>query len=263
MQVTEINNEMAELVDFINELANQARIVTLSYFRTGVVGEKKSDDTPVTLADRQTEDVLREMIALRYPLYGIIGEEKGEKTALSEFEWIIDPIDGTKNFLSGYPLFGTLICLLKNKVPILSMIDSPAQDERWLGLAEEGTYYNGELCTTSDKQNLADAILCCTDFSMFNSVEAKLFANLQQQVYLTRFNGDCYLYGMLASGWIDLVVEADLKVYDFLPLVPIIEAAGGVISDWQGKPLTKKSNGQVVAAANTALHQQAIESLRK
>lgn len=252
-----------ELLDFAHELANQARTVTLSYFRTGIGSDRKADNSPVTLADKQTEATLRELIGERYPNHGIIGEEQAEKVTGSELEWVIDPIDGTKNFLSGYPLYGTLICLLKDKSPLMSVIDAPAMDERWLAFADGKSYYNGKACQTSAKQTLAEAILCCTDFSMFNASEAPHFQNLQQHVYQTRFNGDCYLYGMLASGWIDLVVEADLKVYDFLPLVPIISAAGGVISDWQGKSLTKQSSGQVIAAANSALHEQAIEILNK
>lgn len=255
--------EKDELLDFAHELANQARIITLSYFRSGIGSDRKSDNSPVTLADRETEAVLREVIATHFPAHGIIGEEEDAKITHSEFEWVIDPIDGTRNFLSGYPLYGTLICLLKDKSPLLSIIDAPVQDERWSAIVDKDTYYNGEPCQTSTKQTLAEAILCSTDLSMFNEKELVPYTELQRQVYQTRFNGDCYLYGMLASGWIDLVVEADLKVYDFLPLVPIVNAAGGVISDWQGKPLTKESKGQVVAAANSALHQQAIEILSK
>lgn len=257
--------DLADLLAFAHRLADTARTITLNYFRQPIDIVQKFDGSPVTLADRKTEQALREMIENHYPQHGIIGEEQAAKSGNSEFEWIIDPIDGTKNFIAGLPLYGTLICLLKSGQPIVSIIDIPAQDERWSASIQQQTIYqkNQQQDTLNCSSNtaLSQATLCSTDYSMFTAAEHKQATALRQSVAQIRYNGDCYLYAMLASGWIDIVLESDLKIYDFLPLVLIIEQAGGIISDWQGQPLTKASNGQVLASANAALHQAALAQL--
>lgn len=255
----------AELLVFAHQLADTAKSITLTYFRQPLDVHRKGDGSPVTLADQTTEKALRACIEQNYPSHGIIGEEQAAKNTQSEFEWIIDPIDGTKNFIAGLPLYGTLICLLQTGKPILSIIDIPAQNERWAASQETCTVYqkNGQQTNTQSKNNqqLEQAILCSTDYNMFNKAENEQVTPLRQAVAQIRYNGDCYLYAMLASGWIDIVLDSDLKIYDFLPLIPIIEQAGGVITDWQGKPLHKDSTGQVLASANSALHQAALHKL--
>lgn len=251
-----------EFLDFAHVLADAARQVTLSYFRRPLAIENKADSSPVTIADKSTEALLREHINQRYPDHGIIGEEHAEQTGAGIYEWILDPIDGTRSFISGYPLYGTLICLLKDGAPIVSIIDMPAQDERFFATAESQTCYRKgnteQLLHTSHCRHIAEAMLFSTDATMFNAGEDAQIADLRQAVAMVRYNGDCYLYAMLAAGWIDIVLEADLKVYDFLPLMLVVQQAGGVISDWQGEPLTKHSQGQVLATANPTLHQAAL-----
>ncbi len=256
-------SDYSEFLDFAHHLADSAREVTLSYFRRRDLNvEKKADSSPVTIADRQTEVVLREKISATFPDHGIIGEEQSQKRAQSAYEWIIDPIDGTKNFLSGFPLYGTLICLLHNGAPVVSIIDIPAQDERFFATASTPTLYRkGNVDTiihTNENHCLHTSVLYSTDYSMFSPSENDVVQTLRNAVSLVRYNGDCYLYGMLAAGWIDIVLEADLKIYDFLPLVLIVERAGGTMTDWRGVPLNKNSNGQVLACANQTLHQAAL-----
>lgn len=257
----------ADYLTFAHQLADTARTITLSYFRTTLAADCKIDGSPVTVADQQTEQTLREMIAAQYPSHGIIGEEQSAKAAQSEFEWIIDPIDGTKNFVAGLPLFGALICLLENGKPVVSVIDIPAQNERWSASCETETrYHKGDelvVAKTRSTNQLAAAVLCSTDYSMFTAEEHRQVTSLREAVNIIRYNGDCYLYGMLSSGWIDIVLESDLKVYDFLPLVLIVEQAGGFMTDWQGQPLTKQSRGQVIACANRVLHQAALSQLQR
>lgn len=259
-------SEIADFLAFAHELADTARGVTLSYFRHPITIEKKTDNSPVTLADKATEALLREKITQRFPEHGIIGEEESNKVSQSDYEWILDPIDGTKSFISGYPLYGTLICLLKNGRPMVSVIDIPALNERYSATINTPTLCakNTELqqAKTAEKTGLADCLLYSTDYAMFTAEEHRRVAPLRQAVSMVRYNGDCYLYAMLASGWIDVVLEADMKIYDFLPLVLIVEQAGGIITDWQGQPLSKESNGQILACANQTLHQAALSLIQ-
>lgn len=256
-----------ELLTFAHELANIAREITLCYFRQPLAVEGKNDGSPVTLADKKTEATLRERIEQRYPEHGIIGEEQAQKTGNSRYEWILDPIDGTRSFISGYPLYGTLICLLHDGLPMVSLIDMPALDERFYACSNSGTYYRKrqyeQIITAGCADKLTDAMLFSTDYGMFSKAENKQAQPLRRAVSLVRYNGDCYLYAMLAAGWIDIVLEADLKIYDFLPLKLIVEQAGGMITDWQGRPLSKNSNGQILAAGNSKLHEQALSILNQ
>ncbi len=254
-----------EFLAFAHELADLARRITLHYFRHPLGIKHKADNTPVTVADRTTEQLLRDKIDEHYPQHGIIGEEQGSKASQGAYEWIVDPIDGTKNFISGYPLYGTLICLLENGQPIVSLIDIPAQDERFFATVDMPTYYRKgkeeRVVGTAQRYDLSEALLFSTDYTMFQAREHRQVKTLRESVGMVRYNGDCYLYAMLACGWIDLVLEADLKIYDFLPLMLIVTQAGGVISDWQGRPLTKQSSGQVLASANNTLHAAALAKI--
>lgn len=260
-------NDYTTWLNFAHTLADEARLITLNYFRQPLSVDLKSDSSPVTIADKTTEMRLRQLIHQRYPNHGIIGEEHADKASDSEYQWIIDPIDGTKNFISGYPLFGTLICLLKNGEPVVSIIDIPAQDERFFATAETPTYYQKghqsvSVMKTQSQTTLVETTLFSTDYTMFNHTEQQQLQSLRQSVQMVRYNGDCYLYAMLAAGWIGLVVESDLKVYDYLPLILIVEQAGGVISDWQGQRLTVNSCGQVLASANKLLHHAALAAIQ-
>jgi histidinol phosphatase-like enzyme (inositol monophosphatase family) len=253
--------ESSELRAFALTLADAARQHTLRYFRQGMAVEHKPDESPVTIADRETEQQLRTLLANHYPEHGIYGEEFANELSDQRLVWVIDPIDGTKSFISGVPTFGTLIALLEDNRPLLGLIDMPALNERWIGQHGHETLFNGQVCHTRAVQTLAEATLFATAPEMFQGADAGCFDALAKRVRLRRFGGDCYAYGLLAAGFIDLVVEADLKPFDYCALINIIHGAGGIISDWDGKPLGLHSDGRVIAAANAALHQQALKVL--
>jgi histidinol phosphatase-like enzyme (inositol monophosphatase family) len=243
-------------------LVAAARPIARRYFRQRLTVERKADASPVTIADRSIEAELRRILAVRHPDHAIFGEEQGAERLGARFTWVIDPIDGTKSFVTGMPLFGTLIALLEEGRPQLGVIDMPILDELWLGQAGQGTSLNGQPCRSSGCTAPETATLYATSPDMFAGPELAAFERLSGQVGLRRFGGDCYAYGLLAAGHVDLVVEVGLQPYDYLPLVPVIEGAGGVITDWSGQPLGLGSDGRVVVAATPALHRWALETLR-
>lgn len=252
---------LAERVSFANELADVARNTSLRYFRQQLTVEQKTDASPVTIADRETERQLRALIGARFPNHGLYGEEYGQDEGDGHYLWVIDPIDGTKSFISGVPTFGSLVALLEAGKPILGIIEMPALGERWVGIEGQATLFNGAACAASGCRKLSEATLFATSPDMFIGVNKERFDALSQAVQLRRFGGDCYAYGLLAAGFIDLVVEANMEPYDYLALVAVVAGAGGVISDWAGAPLGLASDGSVVAAATAELHQQALEIL--
>ena len=241
-------------IELAEALADAARGIIKGYFRQPIAVDDKSDLTPVTIADREAEAAMRTLIEKRFPGHGIIGEEHGRLRAEAESVWVLDPIDGTKSFISGIPLFGTLIALTRRGRPVLGIIDQPILGERWLGAAGRATTLNGSPVRTRACAALANATLFSTAPElMFGGADAAGFAALRRAVKLTRAGGDCYAYAQLASGFIDLVVEGQLKPYDYCALVPVIEGAGGIITDWQGHALDLASDGRVVAAGEPAL----------
>jgi len=250
-----------DLVAFADHLADTARDLALRCFRQQLEVEYKSDDTPVTTVDREIEQALRQQVADAYPAHSFIGEEFGPQDTESPWSWVVDPIDGTKSFITGKPTFGSLIALLHERTPVLGVIEIPALKERWVGNADRGTTCNHTTCRTSDTTMLADATLYATTPDMFSASEQKRFDHLSQATCFRVFGADCYAYGLLAAGHVDLVAEADMAPHDFLALVPVVEGAGGIITNWHGNPLDLHSSGQVLAAANTVLHEQALARL--
>lgn len=231
------------------------------YFRTALAVEDKPDLTPVTAADRAAEAAMRDLIERRFPAHGILGEEFGRVREGAEFVWVLDPIDGTKSFISGVPLFGTLIALARAGRPILGIIDQPVSRERWLGAEGRTTTLNGAVVRCRACARLAAATLFATSPDMFQGAEAAGFARVAASVKLTRFGADCYAYGLLAAGFVDLVLEASLKPYDFSAIVPVVEGAGGVASDWRGEPLGLASDGRVLVAGDRRAHEEALALL--
>ncbi|MDO6461401.1 histidinol-phosphatase [Granulosicoccaceae sp. 1_MG-2023] len=245
-----------------HRLADAARQVSTGYFRQTLAIDSKQDDSPVTRADRETEALIREAIATTFPADGFFGEETGKSLSDAQRQWIIDPIDGTGSYVCGVPLFSTLIALLDEGKPVLGLIDMPALDERWSAVSGETARYGDAPCRTSDCAVLSDARMASTTPLMFSSAELQQLSALEKAVKVRRYGTDGYGYALLASGHLDLVVESDLKPYDYMAHVAIIEAAGGVISDWQGRPLDLNSGPQVLAAANPALHKAALALLQ-
>lgn len=254
---------IAEYAAFAASLADAVRPLSLGWFRRRLAVDDKADESPVTIADREVETALRDRIAARYPSHGIWGEEFGKIGLDAEYVWSVDPIDGTRSFITGHPLWGTLLALLHRGKPVVGVIDIPATGERWIGINDAAAglreaRFGGEVCTTSPVRTLADATVYATSPDIFDAAEYARFERLTKAVSRRRFGGDCYAYGLLASGHIELVMEAGLQTYDYLAVAPVIEAAGGVITDWDGKPLTLTSQGRVLAAANADLHAAAL-----
>ena len=250
-----------ELQVFLNKLGVVARAATSRYFRSPLSVENKPDETPVTIADRETERALRDCISGEFPDHVIVGEELAEQGDDKRCIWVIAPIDGTRSFITGVPLFGSLVGLIVGSQPVAGLLAMPALGESWTSVSGLGTESGRTCCHTSDCQQLSQASLFATAPDMFSREETPRFSALSQRVRLTRFGTDCYAYGLVASGYVDLVVEADMKPHDYIALIPIVEGAGGVITDWNGDPLGFESDGRVLAAANATLHRAALNIL--
>lgn len=251
----------AEFIALAQSLADHSGTVLRRYFRQPIAIDAKSDLSPVTIADREVERLLRERIEAACPDHGILGEEFGALRTDAEYVWVIDPIDGTKSFMTGKATFGTLIALTRRGSPILGIIDQPILRERWLGAGGQTTTFNGAPIATRPCARLADASLYATTPQMFVGPDATAFERLAKAVQYPLYGADCYAYGLLASGFTDLVCEASLQPYDYCALVPVIEGAGGVISDWQGRPVTIATNGHILAAGDRDLHKLALKGL--
>jgi inositol-phosphate phosphatase/L-galactose 1-phosphate phosphatase/histidinol-phosphatase len=241
----------AELLDFARALADDARRIALQHFRQLRQVDAKHDRTPVTAADRGIERAWRERIAATFPEHGVLGEEEGQDRADAEFVWVLDPIDGTKAFATGNPLFGSLIGLCHRGRPLLGVMDAPALRERWWAAAGLGSWHTAGPLQVRRERPLADAVLYCTtpDALLLHPGHRRL----RQAVQWTSYGADCLAYGFLAMGNADLVVDCNLKPYDWCALVPIVEAAGGVITDWRGEPLRLDSPGDVLVASGPTL----------
>jgi histidinol phosphatase-like enzyme (inositol monophosphatase family) len=251
----------AELVDLAHRLADAARPIVRRYFRSRLTVDDKTDASPVTVADREAESAMRTLLTAHVPQHGVFGEEHGAVRTDAEYVWVLDPIDGTKAFITGLPIFGTLIALLHRGRPVMGIIDQPILGERWLGIDGERSTFNGQPIGVRACCDLGQAYMYSTAPIMFSGAMEQRHADLTQRVKLFRWGGDCYAYGLLAAGHVDLVVENSLKLYDFAALVPVIKGAGGLITDWLGRELDMHSDGSVLAAGDAALHRQAADVL--
>lgn len=250
------------LVALAHAVADAARQHTVPLFRTRLEVTSKPDDSPVTVADRAAEASMRRLINETMPGHGILGEEHGREHMDAEYVWVLDPIDGTKSFITGSPLWGTLIALLHHGQPLLGLMDMPMLGERWLAQRRHGAQCNGRAVHASARIELAQAYIYSTSPDMFNTEESAAFDALSRRCALRRFGGDCYSYAQLAAGHIDLVVEAGLQPYDYLAASMLVHEAGGVMTDWKGRALGAASGGQVLAAATPALHALALASFQ-
>ncbi|MGH7116994.1 MAG: histidinol-phosphatase [Stellaceae bacterium] len=253
MPASELDGFLALAAD----LADLAGAAIRPYFRRPLAVEDKPDLTPVTAADRAAELAMRRLIESRFSEHGILGEELGGVREDAELVWVLDPIDGTKSFISGVPLFGTLIALTRGGDPILGIIDQPISGERWVGAAGRPTTLNGAAIHCRECPGLASATLFATTPDMFLGPDAAAFARVSAAAKLVRFGADCYAYGLLAAGFVDLVIEASLKPHDFCAMIPIIEGAGGLATDWRGQKLGLASDGHVLMAGDRRAHQAA------
>jgi inositol-phosphate phosphatase/L-galactose 1-phosphate phosphatase/histidinol-phosphatase len=242
-------------------MADAAAQVIRPHFRQPIAIDAKADASPVTIADRDAEAAMRRMIEREFPDHGIRGEELGACRTDAEWVWVLDPIDGTKSFVSGSLAFGTQIALLHHGEPVLGIINQPITGERWVGAAGVATL-GGKPIRTSERTALDQAILYTSALEQFDRPRHDRFSALAVSVRFTRLSHDCYAAGLLALGGIDLLVESDVFDYDILPQMPIVQAAGGLVTDWQGQPLRNARNyATVLMAANAELHRAALQIL--
>jgi histidinol phosphatase-like enzyme (inositol monophosphatase family) len=224
-------------------------------FRRPIAIERKADISPVTEADRAAEQAMRAILAAERPGDGIVGEEYGNQEGTSGLTWVIDPIDGTKAFMSGRATFVTLLALLDGDKPILGVIDQPIAGDRWVGVAGRRTLHNGQpVSARATTTEVGEAIFSTTDHNLFPDGDAETYRRISGACGIRTYGGDGYAYGLLASGWIDVVLESGLKLHDFAALSTVVEGAGGIMTDWSGAPLSAKSDGRVLAVGNAALH---------
>ncbi len=250
---------------FVDELASAAGEAIRPYFRTSLGVENKAHSgpfDPVTAADRAAEQAMRALIMKNFPAHGIVGEEFGDDKAGASYVWVLDPIDGTKSFISGMPVWGTLIGLLKDGAPVYGMMHQPFINERFTGDGESARYRGpaGERrLHTRPCANLGAATVFTTSPLLMNEQDRALFRNVEAKTRLSRYGGDCYSYCMVAAGFVDLVIETGLKPHDIVALVPIVEGAGGIVTDWSGGPAAK--GGRILAAGDRRVHAEALALL--
>jgi inositol-phosphate phosphatase/L-galactose 1-phosphate phosphatase/histidinol-phosphatase len=248
-------------IDLARHLADAAAAAIRPFFRAPFEMETKADASPVTQADRAAEAAMRAILELERPDDGIVGEEYGTVRESAARQWVLDPIDGTRSFIAGRPIFGTLIALVEAGRPVIGVIDQLIGRERWIGAHGRPTTLNGRGVTTRRCAALANATLATTGPNYFGPGELARFEAVQRNAGGILWGGDCYNYGLLAAGHIDLVIESGLKLYDFAALVPVVEGAGGRMCDWQGQPLGAESDGHVVAAGDPGLIDAVLERL--
>jgi myo-inositol-1(or 4)-monophosphatase len=251
---------------FVDELASVAGETIRPFFRTALGVENKSLSggfDPVTAADRAAETVMRALIKKTFPEHGILGEEFASDRPDAEYVWVLDPIDGTKSFICGMPVWGTLIALTRRGEPIYGMMHQPFTREHFTGDGSAASYRG----PAGDRElrvrpcsELEDAVLLTTSPLLMREPDRKTFQRVEQAVRLSRYGGDCYAYCMLAAGHVDLVIETELKPYDVLPLIPIIEGAGGVVTTWDNE--SPNQGGRVIAAGDRRVHTKALEMLK-
>ena len=246
-----------------HRLADAARAAIVPYYRSESGRERKADLSPVTLADRAAEEAMRRILKAECGRDGVQGEEFGVSEGSTGRTWVLDPIDGTTAFLAGRPLFGTLIALVVDGWPVLGVIDQAVLGERWLGVTGQATTLNGKRVRTRPCPALAEASLATTGPHYFDAHDGEHFMTLAAKTdhKLMVMGGDCYNYAMLASGHLDVVCEANLKLHDFAALVPVVEGAGGVMCDWYGDPLHAGSDGHVLALGDPARVEDVVEAL--
>lgn len=243
---------------FVAEAADLAGQITLNYFRKEIPIDDKDDKSPVTKADREIEQALRDMIAKKFPTHGIIGEEFASSNEGAEFVWVIDPIDGTRAFMTGKPLFGTIIGLMHNGKPTVGCIDQAFTKERWFGIADTYATHNGNPIKVAAPRKLAASRLYTGSPDMFRGENFEKYLALCRAAKWPQYGCDCYAYGLQAMGWCDLVVEQDLKIYDVAGVIPIITGAGGFTANWDLTPISFDFSGHMIAASTKELAEEAV-----
>ncbi len=249
------------LVAFAEHLAGLARAMLVEATSLRPEAEVKADRSFVTALDREIEQRLRREIAAHYPDHGIIGEEEGRDRPDAALQWVLDPIDGTAPFIAGIPVYGTLVAFAVDQIPVIGVMDLPAADNRWIGVTGRPTTHNGRLCLTRTTLELSGAMMACMNPDFFAEQERQGLDELKAATAWRIYGGSSMGYGLLASGRIDLCLDTRLQPYDFACYGPIIEGAGGIVTDWHGKRLTLESGSRVLAACTPELHERAMSAV--
>ena len=253
---------LPEFLQFASTVADAARRPSLRYFRAGPELLIKADGSPVTVADRETEQVIRNLLSRSYPRHAVMGEEHGWTPSDQPYTWIVDPIDGTKSYLAGVPTFGMLLALLYDGAPVLGIIDIPALDERWCGVAGQATSMNGRPAKTGSCTAVEQAVLTIISPDKLEGDERAAVDALSRMARVCRYSSDGYSHPLLASGYVDMVVAVGQQPFDYLAVVPVVEGADGRITDWAGKPLGLDSDGRILVTATPELHRDALNVLQ-
>ncbi|MCK5362113.1 MAG: inositol monophosphatase family protein [Gammaproteobacteria bacterium] len=252
-----------DLIAFAESLADEARAILDAANASPTDIQYKADDSPVTDLDRRIEARMRALIDDRYPQHGILGEELGNRDLDAELVWVLDPIDGTAPFIAGIPVYGTLIGLARRGRPFIGVIDHPATDDRWVGVAGSYARHNGKAVHTRRCERLADAFVTNSNPDFFSSDEMSAFTGLKSRVRYMQYGGSCYAYAMLASGRTDIGLDANFDPFDVFAPAAVIEGAGGIVSDWSGKGIDLQWQGRILAAGDPRMHAQALSALKE
>ena len=254
-------DEISKIANLALALIRTSRPIISKWFRKSPDISRKLDKSPVTIADKAVEKAIRDEIKTHFPEHGIIGEEDGITPSDHDYTWMIDPIDGTRAFSTGNPMFGTLIAVLYKNNPLIGVIDIPTQFQTWLGIEGQPTTLNGEVVSVSGQDDLSQSRLSTTSGHALGG-DYPRFEKLSQKTMVTGFGGDCANYAHLASGWTDIVAESNLQAYDIMATVPVIKGAGGIITQWDGTQiLLNHYDGTALASASMSLHDEAIRLL--
>lgn len=262
------SEEIEALLSFAIQIAHEAGHIGMRYFRTDLEVLNKSNAgffDPVTDADKEIERFLRAKISERFPEHNIIGEEEGVSGGGESYTWFIDPIDGTRGFITGSPMWGILIGLMDGENCVAGLMHQPYTKETYIG-SSEGAFVLTEggkkQISSSDQKHISDSVMCSTHHLMFdNDRDMKVFHSLVNSSRFSRFGTDCYGYTLLAMGFVDFVLEANLALYDIVPLIPVIEASGGIVTDWNGQPAHQ--GGNIIASSNFALHEEILALIKQ
>jgi len=246
-----------------NECAEASGKIIKKYFRKKIKIERKSDNSPVTRADKEAEKKIRDIIAKKAPECGFFGEETGKFNTNNEYVFVVDPLDGTKGFISGKPLFCTLIGLMKNNKPYIGVLNQPILNERWSGIANKESKYNNTKIRTTKCNKLKGLRMYATSPMMFKGKNQRVYKNIRSKIGETWFGIDSYSHGLLASGFVDVVLEASLKPYDYIASAAVISGAGGKLTDWYGNALNLDSDGRILASGDPKIHKQLLKVIQK
>lgn len=253
--------DLSAFAAFAGKVADASGEIIMRNVRRGQAFETKADRSPVTVVDREVEVEIRSWIERTYPDHGILGEEFAPTDIDRDFVWVIDPIDGTKPFIGGIPVYGTLIALTWRGTPVLGVIDHPYTRERWIGADGLGTTFNGQQVRARHGRALEDAVMFTGNPEPFIGAERDAFDRLREHVNFCVYGANCYGYGCIANGSMDVGIESGHDPFDFCALVPVITNAGGCITDWEGRPLTIHSGKRYVASGDPARHEEILDIL--